>query len=144
MALLQSETDKMDQALRLLGRLKNQVVGDEELLRAAWKAAVGDRIEAHARFRELLRDRIVVEVEDRVWQSQLHSLERQILQKIERLTGRSVARQIEYRLAIPRPGPKVEMAAEFQLAAQDQEAAGIADPGLRRVYLRSKKRAGGR
>ena len=79
-ALLQSETDKMDQALRLLGRLKNQVVGDEELLRAAWKAAVGDRIEAHARFRELLRDRIVVEVEDRVWQSQLHSLERQILQ----------------------------------------------------------------
>jgi len=100
----------MDQALRLLGRLKNQLVGDEELLRAAWKAAVGDRIEA----------------------------------QIERLTGRSMARQIEYRLAIPRPGPKVEIASDFRLAAQDQEAAGIADPGLRRVYLRSKKRAGGR
>lgn len=142
--MLQSEAEEMDKALRLLGRLKNQVVGDEELARAAWKAAVGDRIEAHARFRELLRDRLIVEVEDRVWQKQLHTLEKQILDKLERLTGKRLARQIEYRIAIPRPRPQMESTPAFQLSPQDQEAAAITDPGLRRVYLRSKKRAAGR
>lgn len=133
----------MDKALRLLGKLKNGVVGDEELARAAWRAAVGDRIEAHARFRELVRDRIVVEVDDRVWQSQMHTLEKQILGKLDRLLGKVVARQIEYRIAIPRPQPAVEDGAAFGLTIQDPEAARISDPGLRRMYMKSKRRASG-
>lgn len=133
----------MDKALRLLGKLKNDLVGDEELARAAWRAAVGDRIEAHARFRELIRDRIVVEVDDAVWQSQMHTLERQILGKLQRLLGKVVARQIEYRIAIPRPKAQQEDGSGFQLAAVDAEAAKISDPGLRRMYVRSKRRAAG-
>jgi hypothetical protein len=133
----------MDKALRLLGKLKNDLVGDEELARAAWRAAVGDRIEAHARFRGLVRDRLVVEVDDRVWQSQMMSLERPILDKLERMLGKRIARQIEYRIAIPRMQPQVEEGESFELRVQDAEAARIKDPGLRRVYLRSKKRAAG-
>jgi hypothetical protein len=89
----------------------------------------------------LIRDRIVVEVDDRVWQSQMHALERQILGKLEKLLGRVVARQIEYRIAIPRIQPQVAEQAEFQLKIVDSEAERIADPGLRRMYLRSKRRA---
>jgi hypothetical protein len=133
----------MDKALRLLGKLKNEVVGNEELARAAWRAAVGDRIEAHARFRELVRDRIVVEVDDRVWQSQMHTLEKQILAKLTRLLGKPVARQIEYRIAIPKPLPQMDAAQDFRLAPKDVEAGKIGDPGLRRMYLKSKRRASG-
>ena len=141
--MLQSNSLRMDKALRLLGKLKNGVVSQEELARAAWRAAVGDRIEAHARFRELVRDRIVVEVDDLVWQKQMHTLERQILSKLERLLGRVVARQIEYRVAIPRKQPIVAETPTFELKLQDAEANKIGDVGLRRVYLRSKRRASG-
>ena len=96
----------MDNALRHIQKLKNGIVSDDELVRAAWRAAVGDKIESRARFRELVRDRIVVEVEDRVWQSQLNTLERQILGRLDRILGRRVARQIEFRIAILRPGPQ--------------------------------------
>lgn len=135
----------MDNALRHIQKLKNGIVSDDELVRAAWRAAVGDKIESRARFRELVRDRIVVEVEDRVWQSQLNTLERQILGRLDRILGRRVARQIEFRIAILRPGPqRAEQsgaAAAFQLEMTDPEAGKIADPGLRRVYLKSKRRA---
>jgi hypothetical protein len=133
----------MDKALRWLGKLKNGVVGNEELARAAWRTAVGDRIEAHARFRELVRDRIVVEVDDRVWQSQMHTLEKQILAKLSRLLGKVVATKIEYRIAIPKREPEVVGAAEFRLEARDPEAGRIGDPGLRRMYLKSKRKAAG-
>ncbi len=133
----------MDKALRLLGKLKNEVVGNEELARAAWRAAVGDRIEAHARFCELVRDRIVVEVDDRVWQSQMHTLEKQILAKLARLLGKVVARHIEYRIAIPKIRPKIDCAQDFRLEPKDVEAGRIGDPGLRRMYLKSKRRASG-
>ena len=133
----------MDKALRLLGKLKNDVVGNEELARAAWRAAVGDRIEAHARFRGLVRDRIVVEVDDRVWQSQMHTLEKQILEKLSRLLGKVIARQIEYRIAIPKLVPETVGVAGFRLESKDVEAGKIGDPGLRRMYLKSKRRASG-
>ena len=132
----------MDKALRHFQKLKNGIVSDDELVRAAWRAAVGDKIEVRARYRELVRDRIVVEVEDRVWQSQLNTLERQILGRLDRILGRSVARQIEFRIAIARPMPqRSEESGTFQLEMSDPEARKIADPGLRRVYLKSKRRA---
>ncbi len=135
----------MDKALRHFQKLKNGIVNDDELVRAAWRAVVGEKIEARARYRELVRDRIVVEVEDRVWQSQLNTLERQILGRLDRILGRSIARQIEFRIAIPRPMPQRadESGAEFRLEMSDPEARKIADPGLRRVYLKSKRLAAG-
>ncbi|WP_155121399.1 DciA family protein [Bryobacter aggregatus] len=135
----------MDQALRHIAKLKNRLVGDEELVRAAWRVAVGEKIEAHAHFRELIRDRMVIEVGDRVWQSQLMTLERQILTKLEKLLGRQIARQIEYRIAIPRRMPQSaatsDTNAQFQLELTHPEARRISDPGLRRMYLKSKRRA---
>ncbi len=131
----------MEKALRLITKLKNNLVADDELVRAAWLAAVGPRLEAHARFRELVRDRAVIEVDDRIWQSQLASLERPIVEKLEKLVGRRVVSRIEYRVAIPRPKPQAAPLPEFALAARDPEANRIADPSLRRIYLQSKRKA---
>jgi dsRNA-specific ribonuclease len=133
----------MDKALRLLAKLKNSIVKDEDLARAAWRAAIGERLEAHARFRELHYQTLIVEVDDRVWQGQMHALEKQILDKLQRLLGRRLATRIEYRVAAPRRQPGRAEAWEFQLAPQDAEASRITDPGLRRVYLKSKRKAAG-
>jgi hypothetical protein len=134
----------MDPALRLISRIKNSVVDDEAQARSAWKRTVGARIEAHARFRGLVRQRLVIEVDDKIWQSQLYSLEKQILNKLERVLGRPVVTQIEFQLAIPRLGPQVERGGDFVLEApmpKDKSAQGIQDPILRRNYLNSKRRA---
>lgn len=133
----------MDKALRLVAKLKNKIVTDEELARAAWKAAVGDRLEIRARFRGLVRDRIVIEVDDALWQRQMTAMEGQILGKLSRIAGKAIANQIEYRIAIPKPGPEMETEAEFRLQMANPEARGIKDSGLRRVYLQSKRKAAG-
>lgn len=134
----------MDPALRLISRIKNSVVDDEAQARSAWKRTIGSRLEAHARFRALVRQRLVVEVDDKIWQSQLYSLEKQILNKLERVLGRKVVTQIEFQLAIPRLGPQLESGVAFSLEApmpKDKSAQGIQDPILRRNYLNSKRRA---
>jgi hypothetical protein len=135
----------MDRALRSIAKLRRELVPASEVARVAWKAAVGDKIDARTRFIDLVRDRAVIEVEDRVWQAQLNTLERQIIGRLEKYLGKGVVKQLEFRIAIPRRAPQTdtqpEHSPEFALLAQHPEAARIADPGLRRVYLRSKKRA---
>jgi hypothetical protein len=130
----------MEKALKLISKLKAQLVPDEELLRAAWKAAAGPRIEAHARVLEFIGSRLVIAVDDQVWQHQLTSLEKPLLRKLEALLGAKMVARIEYRVSIPRIKPQV-VEEPFVLTAQDPEAAKIRDPFLRRIYLQSKKRA---
>jgi hypothetical protein len=130
----------MEKALQSIAKLKAKLVSDEELLRAAWKSAVGPRIEAHARIRALFGKRLVVEVDDRVWQSQLESLAPAILAKLEKLTGGRLAAFLDFRVGLPRRMPEA-VEAPFSLTAQDAEAAKIRDPYLRRIYLQSKRRA---
>ncbi|MDX2269576.1 MAG: DciA family protein [Bryobacter sp.] len=130
----------MEKALKLIGKLKANLVSDEELLRAAWKAAVGPRIEAHARFRAYFPGRIVIEVDDRIWQNQLETLGPSIVKKMEGLTGRELRALIEFHLAIARPAPAVEEV-PFRLSAPASEESRIQDPILRRIYANSKRRA---
>ncbi len=130
----------MEKALRTLSKLKKNLVSDEELVRAAWKSAVGPRIEAHARIRALFSKRLVVEVDDRVWQAQLETLAPAILRKLETLLGGRFADTLDFRVGLPRKAPEAAPA-PFALTAQDPEAARIRDPHLRRIYLQSKRRA---
>jgi hypothetical protein len=134
----------MEKALRLISKLKSRLVPEDELLAAAWKAAAGPKIEAHARFLNWIGNRLVIAVDDVVWQHQLTSLEKPLLDKLERLLGTRKVARIEYRVAIPRMLPRGDDGA-FALKAptviEDAEAAKIRDPYLRRIYLQSKRRA---
>lgn len=101
----------------------------------AWAAAVGRKIAAHTRPVWLENGRLVVEVEDAVWQAQLTSLCGQILGRLRGIVGENVISWIEFRVVPPRRAPK--------RAGEADEADAIADPVMRRLYLTARRKATG-
>ncbi|MGH9631030.1 MAG: DUF721 domain-containing protein, partial [Bryobacteraceae bacterium] len=126
----------MERAGRVLGKLKHSSVPDEELARAAWPLAVGKRIAGRTVCTGLVRSRLVVEVEDAVWQRQLFALRGQILAKLEETTGRPVVSELEFRVAATRRPPGREERTAIPSAGQpaNDEADAIEDRVLRKVY----------
>jgi len=108
----------------------------EDLLRAAWPAAVGKALAQRAHVRQLRGDTLWVEVEDDAWQRALRPLEGQILANLRKLLGDQPVARIVFRAAPPRRGP---MRAESAHPAD--EADGIADPVLRRLYIKQRARS---
>jgi predicted nucleic acid-binding Zn ribbon protein len=97
----------MERAGRVLAKLKLAAHGvtDEQLACAAWAPAVGKIVANHTWAVALVRDRLVIEVEDAVWRSQLWMMRNQILARIEKVLGRKLATEIEFRIAVPRRQP---------------------------------------
>ena len=123
----------MERVGRVVGKLK--VTTDEQLAQAAWAQAVGKKITGHTGNVSLVRDRLVVEVEDAIWQRQLFTLRGQILARMEQVMGRNIVRELEFRIAIPRRAPQ----REERISADDADA--IRDPVLRNLYKAARKRA---
>ena len=127
----------MERASRLHGNLKfpGDSVSSQELICAAWSAAVGKRIARHARAERLVRTKLIVGVDDAIWRRQLFTMSRMIVDKIAGCLGPGVVDDLEFRVAPARRGPH-----RAESAVPPDEADGIEDPGLRRVYLASRKR----
>ncbi|HZT69460.1 MAG TPA: DUF721 domain-containing protein [Terriglobia bacterium] len=125
---------KLIQGLRLPGETFNP----EELARAAWGPAVGKTIAGHTRAARMVRTRLIVEVEDRIWQRQLFSLTPHILRNLERNLGPGVVEELEFRIVPRRRGPQ---RAEQAASTPRDEAESIADPVLRRIYRAARKKA---
>jgi hypothetical protein len=127
----------MERAGRLIAGLKIPAgsVSLEELARKAWPTAVGKRIASHTRAVSLTGGRLIVDVEDVIWQRQLRSLKGQILERLEAVLGDETVGNIEFRLAIPRRLPQ---RAERPTAVKD-EADCIQDPVLRIIYIEARK-----
>ncbi|HEX4749216.1 MAG TPA: DUF721 domain-containing protein [Bryobacteraceae bacterium] len=130
----------MERAARVLKNKKvsKEIVSDEDIARAVWPTAVGKAIASHTSRVKLVRNNLVVEVEDAIWQRQLYGLSRQIVDRIQKLTGSDVVQDVEFRISIPRREP--QRAEQRDLETRD-EADGIKDPVMRRIYKRSKKQA---
>jgi len=111
----------------------------DELARAAWPLAVGKKIAAHAKAARMVRARLIVEVEDFVWQKQLFTLSRQILTNLEGWLGRGVVEDLEFRIIPRRREP--QRAAVAQPSLPFDEADQIADPVLRGIYKTARKKA---
>ncbi len=79
----------MERAARLIKdkKISREILSDEDIARAVWPAAVGKAIAAHTSRVKLVRKTLVVEVEDAIWQRQLHALTGQILRRLRKLTG---------------------------------------------------------
>jgi predicted nucleic acid-binding Zn ribbon protein len=113
-------------------------VSAEQLVCAAWSAAVGARIARHARAERLVRTKLIVGVDDAVWQRQLFGMSRMILSKLaENLADRLVVDELEFRVAAQRRGPQ---RAERSTTRPPDEADGIEDADLRRLYVASRKK----
>ena len=131
----------MERASKLIRRLRlpGDPIDQEKVACAAWALSVGRKIAAHTRAARTVRTRLIVEVEDAIWQRQLFTLTPQILGKLEQSLGRGVVEQVEFRIAPRRREP--QRATALQPAPAADEANEIADPVLRSIYRASRKRA---
>ena len=82
----------------------------------------------------LVRERLVVEVEDAMWQRNLHGLRGQILAKLNELLGAEAPSDIEFRIGVPRRPPQRE-----ELSADEADM--IGDPVMARIYKISRRKA---
>jgi len=138
----------MNQASRIIGRIAADVISQERIACGAWKRAVGKRIASRTRAAKLVRDKLVVEVEDQVWRTNLFSLRYQILRNLEKAIEPGIVNDIEFRVVPPRIQPGRAGRSDGQSDAGDHltlqpldEADSIADPGLRRIYRASRRKA---
>jgi hypothetical protein len=124
----------MKQAGRFLVTLDNlrQSCDAGDIVCAAWKGAVGKKVAEHTRASKLVRDKLVVEVEDWLWQRNLMGLSRQILSNLEKAVGPGIVGDLEFRIVPRRREPQIAT------SSMSDEASGITDPGLRRIYRRRR------
>lgn len=132
----------MERAGQVVSRLRLASHGltDEQIATAAWGVAVGKTIARRTTVLSLVRTRLVVAVEDRVWQKQLFTLRGQIISRLEETLGRRIVEELEFRIAGParKPVQSAELTAEVP-----DEADGIRDPVLRSIYKSSRRKAAG-
>jgi len=132
----------LERAAALLSKLSTKGLPLEDLARAAWPKAVGDRLGQRTRAIGLVRRRLVVEVEDAIWQRQLTGLQKHILQNLDQLLGPGQITELEFRIVIERrPVQREEAAAQPSTppGASGDEAERIADPVFRRLYRKSRR-----
>ena len=130
----------MERAAKLVRKnpYSKKVLTDEDYARAIWPAAVGKAIAAHTERVRLVRSRLIVEVEDSLWQRQLFPLTAQIVARLRQVTHSDLIEDIEFRVAVPKRQP---MRAESLESVSADEAESIQDPVLKKVYRLSRKKA---
>jgi hypothetical protein len=131
---------RMERVAKSLARLKlSDSISTEDLARAAWPAAVGKRIASKSTAKSLVRNSLIVEVEDAVWRTNLFQLRFQILGKLSEVLGSGIVQDLEFRVPTTRRPP--QPALRLNEKQSTDEADGIHDPGMRIVYKQARKKA---
>jgi hypothetical protein len=130
--------ERASKLIRGLG-LPGEAGSDERIACAAWAQCVGKKLAAHTRAARMVRSRLIVEVEDSVWQRQLFTLTGQILGVLDKNLGHGVVEDVEFRVVPRRKEPQRAIAPAP--ARTFDEAESIADPILRSIYRASRKKA---
>jgi predicted nucleic acid-binding Zn ribbon protein len=122
----------MERAGRLIGKLKLNVDDPELRACAAWKVAAGKKIAVHTRATRLVRGKLVVEVEDQIWQRQLSTLSRALVANLEKALGELLVTDIDFR---PMPRKREPQRAERAIGQES-----VLDPVLDVLYRQARKR----
>jgi hypothetical protein len=143
----------MERAARVLRKSKKprSILNDDGAIQAVWPVAVGKAISRHTSRLRLVRKNLVVDAEDAIWQRQLRTLERQIIDRVRLLLPDIEIESIEFRIGVPRRDPQMarDAAGFMQTGApgsllsgtSDDEADRILDPVLKKVYQLSRRKA---
>src|SRR5467141_2597052 len=87
---------------RLLPKLLNATGANPEMAeiaaKIAWTRAAGDGLRRHAIPFRLFRKTLVVSVADAIWQKQMQSMSAELVSRINKLLGREVVEDIEFRI----------------------------------------------
>jgi hypothetical protein len=126
----------MERAGRLIGKMKlpRELSDPETRVRAAWALAAGKKIARHTRATNLVRDSLIVEVEDYIWQKQLVTLEHFFITNLAEALGEKLVAKIDFR-----PMPR-RIAPQRAETARPSGVEAIDDPVLDLLYRQSKKR----
>ena len=135
---------------RLLPKLLNATESNPELAetvaKLAWTRAAGDGLRNHAVPFRLYRSTLIVSVADAIWQKQLRQMSSEFIFRINKLLGRSVVGDIEFRIdpaavdrmlsriPAPRSSRKETPAPIPELLSA---ASSITDPDLRDRFIRA-------
>jgi aspartyl-tRNA(Asn)/glutamyl-tRNA(Gln) amidotransferase subunit C len=120
-------------------RLPGGTLSGEELACAVWPQAAGKKIASHTRAARLVRTRLIIEVEDVIWQRQLNSLSKHMIRNLEQILGKGMVEDLEFRVVPRRRGPE---RAEQSAPALFDDSDAIADPVLRSIYRAARNVAG--
>jgi predicted nucleic acid-binding Zn ribbon protein len=130
--------ERASKFIRGLG-LPGDTLTADELACAVWPLAVGKTVAAHTRAAKLVRTKLVVEVEDKIWRNQLFALSRQILANIAKSVGPNLVEDLEFKV-VPRRRDVARATVSTPTPLLD-EADAIADPVMRDLYRVARKRA---
>jgi len=106
-----------------------------------WMAAVGREVGRRTRPTFLANGRLTVEVDGAEWREQLFPLTGKILARLNKLLAQPLVQWIDYRLARPPRRPPGRAGCAVAHSEPCDEASGIQDPQLRRLYRASMKRS---
>ena len=133
----------MDQASRIIAKWSaaSDLITAERIVCGAWKKAVGKRLAERTQAVKLVRDKLVIEVEDEIWRKNLWGLRFQILQNLRKAVGPDLVESLEFRVIPPRREPqRAVLPALTALASADDDSLAIEDPGMRRIYRNARRR----
>jgi hypothetical protein len=127
----------MESISRIFGKLDptERPISTDQLACSAWPAAVGKKIAVKTRASKLVRTKLVVEVEDKIWQRNLFILSNQILGNLEKKLGRGLVEELEFRIV-----PRSIEAKRAQSSLFADEADGITDPVMRHIYKAARQK----
>ena len=135
----------MNQASRILASIagpdESDVISTTRIAVGCWRKVVGKRLADKTRAQKLVRNNLVIEVEDEMWQKQLWSLRYYILRNVEKAIGPNIVKELEFRVMPPRRDPQRETGNGMPLFnTHADDADSIADPDLRRIYKAARRR----
>jgi len=132
----------MDRASQIIQQLDlpGDTISKEELACTAWPQAVGKKVAAHTRAAKLVRTRLVVEVEDAVWQRQLFTLSPLIVRGLKKILGPGIVEETEFRI-VPRRREPQRAATATPGGLFGDESDAIEDPVMRRIYRAARRKA---
>lgn len=125
----------MERAGRLIAKMKlaPEMADPEARARSAWAVAAGKKIARYTRATALVRDALIVEVEDYIWQQQLAKLEHFLVRNLAKELGETIVKRIDFR-----PMPRRREPQRAETARPNGER--IADPVLDLLYRQAKNR----
>ncbi len=144
----------MQRAGSLIGKLKLPKGADspEERAIAAWRIAAGKKVARYTRATRLVRQTLVVEVGDMVWQRQLYSLRKFLLKNLDEMLGPGTVTDLDFRQAPARRGPGQAQSAQgagmlpesaisgSNLPLELDDADLIRDPVMAMLYKQARRK----
>jgi hypothetical protein len=125
---------------QLYRRLAREAADHEALIMAMWPVVVGGKLAARAHPVRLFGATLIIETVSQDWRRQLAHMAGEIMARLNAACGRDLIRALEFRVAVSSTPLPPRRAASASGLEKD-EAAGISDPHLRRIYRQSRRRA---